>query len=106
MWRPAASARSSIGPTRSARRRRRRRGSSSAGNSARSCCFLRFFLTSRRPNLILWVKSNPYVWVRFGLQRAERTGKGLLKVGELARATGKTVRALHLYEELGLLKPA
>jgi DNA-binding transcriptional MerR regulator len=29
----------------------------------------------------------------------------LLKVGELARDTGKTVRALHLYEELGLLKP-
>jgi DNA-binding transcriptional MerR regulator len=29
-----------------------------------------------------------------------------LKVGELARETGKTVRALHLYEELGLLKPA
>src|SRR5438046_4768319 len=28
------------------------------------------------------------------------------KVGELARDTGKTVRALHLYEELGLLKPA
>ena len=30
----------------------------------------------------------------------------LLKVGELARETGKTVRALHLYEEMGLLKPA
>ena len=29
----------------------------------------------------------------------------LLKVGELARDTGKTVRALHLYEELGLLRP-
>ena len=29
-----------------------------------------------------------------------------LKIGELARETGKTVRALHLYEELGLLKPA
>jgi DNA-binding transcriptional MerR regulator len=28
-----------------------------------------------------------------------------LKVGELARRTGKTVRALHLYEELGLVKP-
>ncbi|HJZ87948.1 MAG TPA: MerR family transcriptional regulator [Polyangia bacterium] len=32
--------------------------------------------------------------------------KTLLKVGELARESGKTVRALHLYEELGLLKPA
>jgi DNA-binding transcriptional MerR regulator len=30
----------------------------------------------------------------------------LLKVGDLARRTGKTVRAVHLYEELGLLTPA
>jgi MerR family transcriptional regulator, copper efflux regulator len=30
----------------------------------------------------------------------------LLKVGDLARQTGKTVRAIHLYEELGLLTPA
>jgi DNA-binding transcriptional MerR regulator len=29
----------------------------------------------------------------------------LVQVGELARQTGKTVRALHLYEELGLLQP-
>jgi DNA-binding transcriptional MerR regulator len=29
----------------------------------------------------------------------------LLRVGALARATGKTVRAIHLYEELGLLRP-
>jgi len=29
-----------------------------------------------------------------------------LKVGELARRTGKTVRALHLYEQIGLLTPA
>lgn len=28
-----------------------------------------------------------------------------LKVGDLARRTGKTVRAIHLYEELGLLAP-
>ncbi len=27
----------------------------------------------------------------------------LIKVGDLARRTGKTVRAIHLYEELGLL---
>jgi DNA-binding transcriptional MerR regulator len=31
--------------------------------------------------------------------------KGRLKVGELARRTGKTVRALRLYEELDLLRP-
>ena len=29
-----------------------------------------------------------------------------LLVGDLARRTGKSVRALHLYEELGLLEPA
>ena len=29
----------------------------------------------------------------------------LLQVGDLAREAGKTVRALHLYEELGLLSP-
>jgi DNA-binding transcriptional MerR regulator len=29
-----------------------------------------------------------------------------LRVGELARQTGKTVRAIHLYEEMGLLEPA
>jgi len=28
-----------------------------------------------------------------------------LQVGDLAKRTGKTVRALHLYEEMGLLKP-
>jgi DNA-binding transcriptional MerR regulator len=35
---------------------------------------------------------------------AEKTQKRL-KVGELAKAVGKSVRAIHLYEELGLLKP-
>lgn len=30
----------------------------------------------------------------------------LLRIGDLARRTGKTVRAIHLYEDLGLLKPA
>lgn len=29
----------------------------------------------------------------------------LLQVGDLARIAGKTVRAIHLYEEMGLLKP-
>src|SRR5689334_24504360 len=31
--------------------------------------------------------------------------KKLMRVGELAKAVGKTVRAMHLYEELGLLEP-
>ncbi len=29
-----------------------------------------------------------------------------MQIGDLARETGKTVRAIHLYEELGLLTPA
>jgi MerR family transcriptional regulator, copper efflux regulator len=41
-------------------------------------------------------------------EAGSRPGDGqeevLLQVGELARAVGKTVRAIHLYEELGLLK--
>jgi DNA-binding transcriptional MerR regulator len=31
--------------------------------------------------------------------------EGLLQVGDLARLCGKTVRAIHLYEELGILRP-
>ena len=34
----------------------------------------------------------------------DKTDK-LMRVGELAKAVGKTVRAMHLYEELGLLEP-
>jgi DNA-binding transcriptional MerR regulator len=32
--------------------------------------------------------------------------RDLMKVGDLAQEAGKTVRAIHLYEELGLLIPA
>jgi DNA-binding transcriptional MerR regulator len=32
--------------------------------------------------------------------------RNLLRIGDLARLTGKTVRAIHLYEELDLLQPA
>ncbi|MGD0837657.1 MAG: MerR family transcriptional regulator [Polyangia bacterium] len=35
----------------------------------------------------------------------EAAKPALIKVGDLARRTGKTVRAIHLYEELGLLVP-
>jgi MerR family transcriptional regulator, copper efflux regulator len=31
---------------------------------------------------------------------------GFLQVGDLAKVTGKTVRAIHLYESLGLIEPA
>lgn len=30
----------------------------------------------------------------------------LLRIGDLSRLSGKSVRAIHLYEEMGLLKPA
>jgi MerR family copper efflux transcriptional regulator len=39
-------------------------------------------------------------------QTGEKAARGMLRVGDLARQSGKTVRAIHLYEELGLLKPA
>lgn len=35
-----------------------------------------------------------------------RQHRTLMQIGDLARETGKTVRAIHLYEELGLLSPA
>jgi MerR family copper efflux transcriptional regulator len=35
-----------------------------------------------------------------------RAQHDLMQVGDLARESGKTVRAIHLYEELGLLTPA
>lgn len=38
-------------------------------------------------------------------QSASDPEEELLRVGDLAKATGKTVRALHLYENLGLLTP-
>ncbi len=40
------------------------------------------------------------------IRHLEIAPTSLLRVGDLARRTGKTVRAIHLYEELGLLKPA
>ena len=40
------------------------------------------------------------------LAGATRSGSHYLRVGDLARRTGKTVRAIHHYEELGLLEPA
>ena len=36
---------------------------------------------------------------------ADEGDDGLLQVGDLARLSKKTVRAIHLYEELGLLRP-
>jgi len=41
----------------------------------------------------------------FRLPLAAEGAESLMQVGDLARETGKTVRALHLYEELELLRP-
>ncbi len=40
------------------------------------------------------------------LRDAADSRRDLMQIGDLARETGKTVRAIHLYEELGLLAPA
>lgn len=40
------------------------------------------------------------------IEHGSRSGSHYLRVGDLARQSGKTVRAIHLYEELGLLEPA
>jgi DNA-binding transcriptional MerR regulator len=39
-------------------------------------------------------------------QEASECAQPLLRVGDLAKMTGKTVRAIHHYEELGLIEPA
>jgi MerR family transcriptional regulator, copper efflux regulator len=36
----------------------------------------------------------------------ERGGEAFMQVGDLARESGKSIRAIHLYEELDLLRPA
>ncbi len=37
---------------------------------------------------------------------AVSSADSLMQIGDLARESGKTVRAIHLYEEIGLLRPA
>jgi MerR family copper efflux transcriptional regulator len=39
-------------------------------------------------------------------QRNHASGSQYVRVGDLARQTGKTVRAIHLYEKLELIEPA
>src|SRR5580693_6929900 len=40
-----------------------------------------------------------------GADERGEDGEHLLQVGDIARAAGKTVRAIHHYEEVGLLRP-
>ena len=80
-------------------------------------------MTSPIAPFMVPVKSNPDVRVRFSVdataktltstrpskrkaaRRTSATTDSRMKIGQLARRTGKTVRALHLYEEMGLLSP-
>jgi DNA-binding transcriptional MerR regulator len=39
------------------------------------------------------------------VQEVTEDGEGLLQVGDIAKASGKTVRAIHHYEQVGLLRP-
>ena len=58
------------------------------------------------PNInatIVRSRLEPYVNVR--VENMDGSESKLMRVGELAKAVGKTVRAMHLYEELGLLDP-
>ena len=43
--------------------------------------------------------------IRLPLAESQKEPEEVLQVGDLARESGKTVRAIHLYEELGLLQP-
>src|SRR5262245_14917723 len=43
--------------------------------------------------------------MRKGMKQTTDSSQSALRIGDLARLTGKTVRALHLYEGLGLVKP-
>jgi DNA-binding transcriptional MerR regulator len=42
---------------------------------------------------------------RFEAELLDECSQHLLRVGDLAKMTGKTVRAIHHYEELGLIEP-
>jgi MerR family transcriptional regulator, copper efflux regulator len=47
----------------------------------------------------------PVTPVLDGIDERGEDGERLLQVGDIARAAGKTVRAIHHYEEVGLLRP-
>lgn len=51
------------------------------------------------------LETNPYVKVRVAQKRMTEPSPKHIQVGQFARQIGKTVRAIHLYEEMGLLRP-
>ncbi len=58
-----------------------------------------------RASLIEAVAEVPALLPPPSLFREDEPAGEELRVGDVARITGKTVRALHLYEELGLVEP-
>src|SRR5262249_19917861 len=51
-------------------------------------------------------RMDSHSYVRVMTQATTRTSSHYLRVGDLARQTGKSVRAIRLYGEMGLLEPA
>lgn len=62
-------------------------------------------VTTSHVRLPLLPSPPPVVFPPDGPEEEEVSGP-LMQIGDLAREAGKTVRAIHLYEELGLLRPA
>ncbi|MBM4356759.1 MAG: MerR family transcriptional regulator [Deltaproteobacteria bacterium] len=54
---------------------------------------------------ILGSNAAPSLWGPAHEPLVDEDAEGLLQVGDLAREVGKTVRAIHHYESVGLLKP-
>ncbi len=50
--------------------------------------------------------ASPDAATRTGAASKQEAGQPTMRIGELARRTGRTSRTLHFYEELGLLTPA
>jgi MerR family copper efflux transcriptional regulator len=64
----------------------------------------RYHLTLARPTES-GVLVPPTAAPRLDAEAMEAAEQQLLRVGDLAKMTGKTVRAIHHYEELGLIEP-
>jgi DNA-binding transcriptional MerR regulator len=66
----------------------------------------RYHLTLAQPATELSVPDLGHAFAPKAEPDVGETCSPLLRVGDLAKMTGKTVRAIHHYEELGLIEPA
>src|ERR1700733_4830782 len=62
-------------------------------------------MSSRHLPVATAVHDPPPLSESVGSDDAADATDGMLQVGDLAKASGKTVRAIHHYEEIGLLRP-